>query len=682
MHSRNRFVLLFAVGLISLLAVSTLLAQDNGRGNGNGNGNGNTVVQAQPTQGSDNGNHQGGGNNGNGQGNNGSNAQNNGNQNNAAQTPVEQQSAEPVIVQEQPPATIIEQAPVIVIEQAPTTTVVEPSVEILGCQKNNPNRLDCSSLEVSGVCDGSIAVFTIRNTGEAGNGDMRAPTQYRLVVDGIVVETGSIQLAGGATTQITYSGGGSVTLEADQQVGHPGNSHPRSSLNCGEASSTPTAEPTQEITPTIEPTATEEVTPTIEAPMLSAEVICKEDGSILFIVSNNGGDMLESAYYTVSDSYSSTIDSGYVQLAASEQTSFQYWFNGELTLTIGDLIVVSSPSCVPSTEEPTPAVTPTVEPTVSAPDLTGQSYCQMDGSILFAIYNQGGDMPTAEFFTVTDSYGSLISDGYAQIFSGQPFTLYFSGYTSLTFTMGSLVLISPECVTITPEPTAEVTPPADDSVLVGSASCQSDGSILFVISNLGDSMPTSEYYIVMDSNGWLVGDGWLQLMAGESTSLQYWGYPTLTFTMGNLVIMQDAECIPPTPEPTPEITPTPEPTQEVTPTPEPTQTSTPSGTLGCQKNNPDRTDCSSLQVTATCQDGVAVFTVRNTGTRGEGDMLTATEYRIIVDGVVVESGSVQLLGNTSIQITYTGNGSITLEADQQTGHPGKSQPQATVNCSA
>ncbi len=72
--------------------------------------------------------------------------------------------------------------------------------------------------------------------------------------------------------------------------------------------------------------------------------------------------------------------------------------------------------------------------------------------------------------------------------------------------------------------------------------------------------------------------------------------------------------------------------------------------------------------------------MRNTGKRGEGDMLTATEYRIIVDGVVVETGSVQLLGNTALQINYTGTGTVTLEADQQTGHPGKSQPQATVNC--
>ena len=116
----------------------------------------------------------------------------------------------------------------------------------LGCQKNNPGRLDCSSLEVTAVCEGNVAVFTIRNTGEAGNGDMLAPTQYRLVVDGVVVETGPVQLAGATTMQIRWANGGTVTLYADQQVGHPGSSHPQATLNCGQTA------PTQ-VPPTVVP---------------------------------------------------------------------------------------------------------------------------------------------------------------------------------------------------------------------------------------------------------------------------------------------------------------------------------------------------------------------------------------------------------------------------------------------
>ena len=109
----------------------------------------------------------------------------------------------------------------------------------LGCQRNNPDRLDCSSLEVSGVCEGDVAIFTITNTGEPGEGDMRAPTEYRLIVDGVVVETGTVQLAGGESIEIRYDGGGTVTLEVDQQIGHPGRSQPQVTLTCTGATSTP-----------------------------------------------------------------------------------------------------------------------------------------------------------------------------------------------------------------------------------------------------------------------------------------------------------------------------------------------------------------------------------------------------------------------------------------------------------
>jgi hypothetical protein len=670
MQQQKRFVLLLAIGLITLLAMGTILAKDNKGGEG-GNGNGDQTVV--PSQGGNNGNGNGGG-NGHGNGGNQGNGGNGG--------------------QGQPPAQ--------------STPAPDSSDGLLGCQKNSPSRLDCSSLEVSGVCEGDIAVFTIRNTGEAGNGDMRAPTQYRLVVDGVVVESGSIQLLGGATGQITYSGGGTVTLEADQQIGHPGNSHPRVTLDCGAPSTTATPEPTI--------TATVEFTATIAAPILSAEVFCQEDGSILFVVSNSGGNMLDAAAYSVTDPNGTQVDSGTIQLFTGEQFPLQYWGYTSLTLTIGDLIVVASPECVMPTPAPTEEVTPTAEPTeeitptVTVPDLSGTAYCMADGSILFVIYNNGGDMLDSSYYTVTDGNGALVADGYIQLFTGEEYTLSYSGYDSLTFTMGDLVVTNSDCSAVTPEPTQEVTPPYETPVLTGSVYCEADGSIIFIISNSGADMLEAAYYNVVDSNGALVADGWLQLFTGESTMLQYWGYTQLTFVMGDLYLSQFTECITPTPVPTEEVTPTPEPTQEFTPTPEPTQeftptpeptqeftptpeptqevtptvaptlTATPGGVLGCQKNNPTRPDCSSLQVTGTCMGGVAVFTIRNTGERGNGDMLYATEYRILVDGVVVESGTVQLIGKASMQISYSGAGKITLEADQQTGHPGKSQPQASVSC--
>jgi hypothetical protein len=690
MKSWKRFALLITIGLISLIAMRTIMAQDNnGHGNGNGNGKGHDkpTEVVQPTQDpGNNGNHHGGGNNGNGNGNGGSN---NGNGNGKKDDSQTDQS------------TVISatDAPVAASGGQPSG---QPSGGTLGCQKNNPSRLDCSSLDVKGVCSNGMAVFTIHNSGSPGDGDMRAATQYRLVVNGVVVETGSVQLPGGGSGQVTYSGSGSVTLEVDQQVGHPGNSHPRVTLDCGGAAETPTVEPTQEVTPTTEPTQevtptteptqevtptvepTEEITPTLE-PALAVDVICKDDGSIVFVITNNGGDMLNSVSYMVSDIDNNVIDSGQVQLAAGDQTALQYAWTTGLTLTIGDLVVVANPECVPATPpvtpEPTQEVTPTVEPTDTL-DLVGQADCNADGSITFTINNVGADMTEPEYYTVTDSGNMLVADGYYQMMVGEPLVLTFSGYPSLTFRMRNLVVTSPDCGTPTPEPTVEVTPPVDNSVLVGSVSCQDDASILFIITNMGEGMPDSAYYTVTTPDNTLVDNGYIQLVAGESTNRRYSGYPRLTFTMGALVLTQDAECIPPTPE----VSPTPEPTQEVTPTAQPTEEVTPSptpaGTLGCQKNNPDRRDCSSLQVSGTCQSGVAVFTVRNMGKAGEGDMVSATQYHIIVNGVEVQTGTVQLKGGSGVQITYSGSGSVTLIADQQVGHPGSSQPQATVNCSA
>lgn len=133
-----------------------------------------------------------------------------------------------------PTPTPTEPTPTVTPTDTPTETATpEPTpTEVLGCQKNNPDRLDCSSLQVSGTCEGGTAVFTITNTGEAGNGDMRAPTEWRLIQDGQVIQSGTVQINGATSMTVTYSDGGEVRLEADQQVGHPGNSRPNAIVNC------------------------------------------------------------------------------------------------------------------------------------------------------------------------------------------------------------------------------------------------------------------------------------------------------------------------------------------------------------------------------------------------------------------------------------------------------------------
>ena len=135
------------------------------------------------------------------------------------------------------------------------------------CSNPNCGRIDRSSLEVTGRCTADGALFTIRNTGEPGRGDMVAPTEWRLIQGDVVVRRGPVQLRGGETMDVLFSGSGEVTLEADQQIGHPGHSHPRETLNCTvEPTEEPTIEPTVEPTeePTEEPTAAPTEEPTVE----------------------------------------------------------------------------------------------------------------------------------------------------------------------------------------------------------------------------------------------------------------------------------------------------------------------------------------------------------------------------------------------------------------------------------
>jgi predicted RNA-binding protein with TRAM domain len=621
--------------------------------------------------------------------------------------------------------------------QQPATDTSTQSPNLLGCQKNNPSRLDCSSLDVTGVCQAGTAVFTITNTGSPGDGDMRAPTQYRIVVDGVVVETGTIQLGGGGSMQVTYSGsGGSVTLEADQQVGHPGHSQPRVTLDCGPATTPPPPPPppppnlsvdiicnldgyvvftitnnggdmpdpvpyvvtdmngnildqntlqlsaaqstTLEywggngpVTLNIDnnliitngdcPTTTEPPpTDTPPAPSLTADAACNLDGYVIFVVTNTGADMTDPVSYVVTDSNSNVIDQNSLQLTAGQFTTLEYWGgDSALTLNIADGQVVVTQDCQPPTTEPPPTDTP------PAPSLTANGACNLDGYVIFVVTNTGADMTDPVSYIVTDANGNVIDQNSLQLTTGQFTTLeYWGGDSALTLNIADgQVVVTQDCQPPTTEPPPTDTPPAPS--LTANATCNLDGYVVFTVTNTGGDMTDPVAYTVTDANGSIVSQSTLQLAAGQSTTLEFWGGDgalTLNIADGQLVVTQ--ECQPPTTEP---------------PRTEPPPTQAP---LGCQKNNPDRLDCSTLNVKATCDGGTAVFTITNGGKPGEGDMRAPTQYRIIVDGVVVETGTVQLNGGASVQVTYSGGGTVTLEADQQIGHPGNSQPKATISCSS
>jgi TolB protein len=186
----------------------------------------------------------------------------------------------------------------------------------LGCQRQNPDRLDCSSLEVGGQCQDSAAVFTIHNTGSSPDGDMRQGTQWRLVdvATGQILQSGVVQLAGGATMTITWDGGGEVRLEADQQIGHPGSSQPRVTLNCG---------------------------PREEQPLLSLGGVCNTlTGNVNFTVSNIGAAMTDPTAWSASDGQSG--DLGPLSAGDSEGFSIAPDASGSATFEVAEFSLTSS----------------------------------------------------------------------------------------------------------------------------------------------------------------------------------------------------------------------------------------------------------------------------------------------------------------------------------------------------
>jgi len=96
-----------------------------------------------------------------------------------------------------------------------------------GCESIDPSW-DKSSMAVTGMCrSDSIAEFEILNTGDAGNGDMASPNQFRVYADADLILIDSFLLEGGESLVIqVISNGQTIRLEADQHPLHPGRSHP------------------------------------------------------------------------------------------------------------------------------------------------------------------------------------------------------------------------------------------------------------------------------------------------------------------------------------------------------------------------------------------------------------------------------------------------------------------------
>jgi len=174
----------------------------------------------------------------------------------------------------------------------------------------------------------------------------------------------------------------------------------------------------------------------------------------------------------------------------------------------------------------------------------------------------------------------------------------------------------------------------------------------------------------------------------KSTVLAAWANGTNGGQVNTATVALGGPCaLPPTPKTTPEPpTPTFTPTNTPTATREATSTRTATATA---THTPTATatpvptivawDKSSVTVTGSCNNGMPSFYVTNTGSAMTG----ATTWALYYDGgVAVETGSLQLAAGETVTLVFTGAefvDSFRLVVQQRPGHPGNSQPQATID---
>jgi len=179
----------------------------------------------------------------------------------------------------------------------------------------------------------------------------------------------------------------------------------------------------------------------------------------------------------------------------------------------------------------------------------------------------------------------------------------------------------------------------------------------------------------------------------KSTVLATWGNGTSGGQVNTATVSLGGPCaLPPTPKTTPEpTTPTFTPTPTATVTKEATSTrvatATPTNTATAT-HTPTATatpvptivswDKSSVTVTGSCNNGMPSFYVTNVGS----SMTGSTTWALYVDGVLTETGSLQLEAGETKTLVFVGagyTGTLRLIVQQRPNHPGNSQPQATVD---
>jgi Tol biopolymer transport system component/PKD repeat protein len=154
------------------------------------------------------------------------------------------------------------------------------------------------------------------------------------------------------------------------------------------------------------------------------------------------------------------------------------------------------------------------------PTLVVSGSCTIAGGAVFTVSNTGSSMVTPDSLKITDAGGAVVVvDDTLKLANGQS-----KSYTVMN-SYGTLTLTTVDTsLTFT---TYCNHPPA----LTGSAVCQPDGSVQFIINNSSSDTDASQSYTVTDGNNNTVQTGTITAAKNGSQTITVSGYyPALTFT--------------------------------------------------------------------------------------------------------------------------------------------------------
>jgi Tol biopolymer transport system component len=309
---------------------------------------------------------------------------------------------------------------------------------------------------------------------------------------GIVIDTGTFQLAAGGSTVINVSGSSNtytlsspndnnLTAQADMTVCTP---------------------------------------PPPPPPALTATGACTANtGVATFIITNNGAAMSTPYTYNVTDASGTVVDTNSFQLATGASTTITV--SGSSTS-----YTLSSPNDASLT---TTADMSLCVPPPPPPALTATGMCTSNaGTATFVIANNGAAMSTSYTYNVIDASGNVVQTSTFQLAAGASTTITVNG-SSTSYTLSSP---NDNTLTAVADMSTCVTPPPAPSLSATGVCTSNNGTASFVITNNGASMSTLYTYNITDANGTVVQTATFQLVAGQSTTINVSGSSN-TYTLSS-----------------------------------------------------------------------------------------------------------------------------------------------------